>query len=143
LDMYHDDPATFEQLGAVLNSIRSAGDTIMSGDVEGVQLQYDDHDGKVLVACIRSPASYLVVAINLNAGGYNGQLCNIDVAQHWRFSEQSVGDIAVAIARDAAVASVSELVYGSKVDAAAAVDVAARTVTVKHPPLCYCSGVIL
>ena len=119
IKQYHDDPATFEQLGGVLKSIRSAGDTIMSGDVGGVHLQYDGHDDKVMVAALRSPTSYLVVAINLNADGYNGQLCNIDLTQHWRFHDQPLGDIAVTIAHDAAVSSVSELVNGTKVHASA------------------------
>ena len=82
-------------------------------------MQYDGHDDKVIVAALRSPTSYLVVAINLNADGYNGQLCNIELAQHWKFHDQALGDIAVTIAHDAAVSSVSELVNGTKVHASA------------------------
>jgi hypothetical protein len=132
INEFRKDPTTFELAGSVLKSIQSASETIMSGDVGGVRFQYDDHDGKVLVAVLRSPKSYLIVTVNLNADGYNGQLCNVDLTQHWKFHDQNVGDIVVAIAQDASVSSVSELVNGTRVKAEAASDSAARTVTVKN-----------
>jgi hypothetical protein len=103
----------------------------MSGDVGGVRFEYDNHDGKVLVAVLRAPKSYLVVAVNLNADGYNGQLCNIDLAQHWKFYDQPVGDITITIAQDASVSSVSELVNGTKVPVNAKSHQSSRTVTIK------------
>ena len=103
----------------------------MSGDVGGVRFEYDNHDGKVLVAVIRALTSYLVVAVNLNADGYNGQLCNIDLAQHWKFHDQPLGDVSVTIARDAAVSTVRELVNGTKIDVHASSDASARSVTIK------------
>ena len=129
---YHKDPTTFEEAGAVLKSIQAAGDTIMGGDIGGVRLQYDDHGGSVLVSVVRAPASYLVVAVNLNADGYNGQLCNVDLAQHWHFHDQSLGDITITIAQDAGVSSVSELVNGTKVPVQARSDPSSRTVTIKN-----------
>jgi hypothetical protein len=128
---YHNDPTTFVKAGSVLKSIAAAGETIMSGDIGGVRFVYDNHDGKVLVAVVRAPKSYLVVAVNLNADGYNGQLCNIDLTQHWKFHDQPLGDIAITIAADAAVSSVSELVNGTKVHVDAKSDQASRIVTIK------------
>lgn len=126
------DPSTFEQAGGVLKSIRAAGPAIMSGDVGGVRFEYDDHGGKVLVAVVRSLKCYLVVAVNLNADGYNGQLCNVDLAQHWKFHDQAVGDVIISIAPDAAVSSVKELIDGAKKDASASSDASARTVTIHN-----------
>ncbi len=132
---FKQDPSTFEQAGGALKSIQAAGPTIMSGDIGGVRFQYDNQDGKVLVSVVRSPKAYLVVAVNLNADGYNGQLCNVDIAQHWKFHDQSVGDVVINIAPDASVSSVTELVNGTKVDASAASDVSGRTVTIRDVQL--------
>jgi hypothetical protein len=128
---FQKDPSTFEQAGGVLKSIQAAGETIMAGDIGGVRFQYDNQDGKVLVAVVRSLTSYLIVAVNLNADGYNGQLCNVDLAQHWKFYNQDVGDVVVTLAADSAVSSVKELVNGTKVDVAVSSDAAVRTVTLR------------
>ena len=103
----------------------------MAGDIGGVRFQYNNQDGRVLVAVVRSLTSYLVVAVNLNADGYNGQLCNVDLAQHWKFHDQELGDVVVTIAADAAVSSVKELVNGTKVHVDAKSDQASRVVTIK------------
>jgi hypothetical protein len=103
----------------------------MSGDVGGVRFEYDNHNGNVLVSVLRAPKSFLVVAVNLNADGYNGQLCNVDLAQHWKFHDQPLGDITITVAPDASVSSVSELVNGTKVSINAKSDQSSRTITIK------------
>jgi hypothetical protein len=129
---YHQDPHTFQEAGGVLKSIQAASETIMGGDIGGVRYTYDNHDGKVVVAVIRALKSYLVVAVNLNADGYNGQLCNVDLGQHWKFHGQPLGDVSITIAEDAAVSAVRELVNGTKIDVQAASDASARSVTIKN-----------
>lgn len=81
----------------MLSNIVAVRELLQVGDAEGAIFTKDD-GGKSLVSIIAAPGKKLVVvAMNLNANGYDGLVCYTGLENHWKFHPHTINNLNIQL----------------------------------------------
>ena len=82
----------------MLSNIVAVRELLRVGDAEGAIFTKDDSDKESLVSIIAAPGKKLVVvAINLNADGYDGLVCYTGLKNHWKFHPHTIKNLNIQL----------------------------------------------
>jgi hypothetical protein len=98
VSLHDSDRAAWNAASEILSNIAAVRDLLREGDAEGAPFTKDDGDTQSLVSVIAAPGKKLVViAINLNANGYNGLLCYAGIDANWKFQPHTIGQLEIQL----------------------------------------------
>jgi hypothetical protein len=109
---YLDPPAAeLDLVTPLMASLSQLNETLRTGDINGAIVTRDDDAEDSIIDAIVGPKGTLLIALNMKADGYNSILCNIELDQHWIYTEHRVNTVTMELAQPAS--RVQEMVAGA------------------------------